>query len=274
MNQVHENCVIGIKKLTTSDLGFAKNGITHIGLFKNTFNFLDISKRKPLLSTLIYQNNTYDLVSIFDPITRKNGKLEAPKIRKGDDLELYVNNISMNSVTRMIREIAARNKDAEWYLLWFGFDTEELIYLLFEGNSVDYISITNIVGNIGGRKIKIGNDVKEFSTLFQFLNNKVEAVNFEYYEELEIASISETKHRRERAKILENILKKKLTEFLDSSVLNSLRRVLPAELNTIYIKNYSTDLINQTMIGDENLFKQLSTTSNNLEPKINESKGN
>jgi len=93
-------------------------------------------------------------------------------------------------------------------------------------------------------------------------------------EELEIASISETKRRRERAKILENILKKKLTEFLDSSVLYSLRRVLPAELNTIYIKNYSTDLINQTMIGDENLFKQLSTTSNNLEPKINESKGN
>jgi ATP-dependent RNA helicase DHX34 len=107
--------------------------------------------------------------------------------------------------------------------------------------------------------------LEERSKLFVNLNDK------DNDEELEFSSISETKRRKERAKILENILKKKLTEFLDSSVLYSLRRVLPAELNTIYIKNYVTDT-NQN-IGDEKLFKQLSATSNNLEPKINESKG-
>ena len=44
--------------------------------------------------------------------------------------------------------------------------------------------------------------------------------------------------RRTRAKRLERLLKKKLSEFLDSSVLYALRRVLPAELNTIYVKQF------------------------------------
>jgi hypothetical protein len=37
---------------------------------------------------------------------------------------------------------------------------------------------------------------------------------------------------------LERLLKKKLSEFLDSSVLYAMRRVLPAELSTVYIKNF------------------------------------
>lgn len=83
------------------------------------------------------------------------------------------------------------------------------------------------------------------------------------------SSIDESNRRKERAKILENILKKKLTEFLDSSLLYSLRRVLPAELNTIYIKNYNSE--NQNI--ENEILKQLSSTSNNEQPIINEAKG-
>jgi hypothetical protein len=46
---------------------------------------------------------------------------------------------------------------------------------------------------------------------------------------------------KERAKSLERLLKKKLSEFLDSSVLYSMRRILPAELATIYVKNFQKE---------------------------------
>lgn len=47
--------------------------------------------------------------------------------------------------------------------------------------------------------------------------------------------------RKMRARKLERLLKKKLSEFLDSTVLYSLRRVLPAELNTTYVKQFSAE---------------------------------
>ena len=47
---------------------------------------------------------------------------------------------------------------------------------------------------------------------------------------------------KERAKCLERLLKKKLSEFTDSSLLYSMRRVLPAELSTIFVKNFSQDV--------------------------------
>lgn len=88
-------------------------------------------------------------------------------------------------------------------------------------------------------------------------------------EPLDYSSIDESNRRKEKAKILENILKKKLSEFLDSSVLYSLRRVLPAELNTIYVKNYNT----KTESTENELLKQLSATSNTEKPVLNETKG-
>jgi len=45
--------------------------------------------------------------------------------------------------------------------------------------------------------------------------------------------------RKRKSDKLEKLLKTKLTEFLDSSVLYSLRRVLPAELNTVYVKQFA-----------------------------------
>lgn len=50
--------------------------------------------------------------------------------------------------------------------------------------------------------------------------------------------MSNREEMQERARHLERLLKKKLSEFLDSSVLYAMRRVLPAELNTIYVKNF------------------------------------
>lgn len=75
---------------------------------------------------------------------------------------------------------------------------------------------------------------------------------------------------KERAKKLEKILKKKLSEFLDSSVMYSIRRVLPAEVNKMFIKNYQTESnnIDESKIQPE-FKKHLDTNEND----VNEIKG-
>lgn len=110
--------------------------------------------------------------------------------------------------------------------------------------------------------------LQERSKLFVNVND-VEDKDKE--QERDYSQIDESNRRKERAKILENILKKKLSEFLDSSILYSLRRVLPAELNTIYIKNYKSETDSSN--AENTLLKSLSVNSNNPQPKINESKG-
>ena len=55
------------------------------------------------------------------------------------------------------------------------------------------------------------------------------------------AETSSREEIHERARNLERLLKKKLSEFLDSSILYAVRRVLPAELNNIYVKNFAKD---------------------------------
>lgn len=50
-----------------------------------------------------------------------------------------------------------------------------------------------------------------------------------------------SRSNKERAKCLERLLKKKLSEFTDSSLLYSMRRVLPAELSTIFVKNFTKE---------------------------------
>lgn len=186
VNKVHKNSVIGIKKLTPSDLGFADNGVTHIGLFNKTLDFLDFEEHQILASQLIFNNTTYDLLSLLDYIEREDGRFDAPKIRKGQEQELYIGKQRINSVVRQVRELANQNQD--WYLLWLGLDSNELVFLLFQENSSDLQNIENIVGVIGGRKIQVDNTKPEFGNLVEFLNNKIESVNIEYYEELEIAS--------------------------------------------------------------------------------------
>jgi len=81
---------------------------------------------------------------------------------------------------------------------------------------------------------------------------------------------------RERARCLEKVLRRKLSEFLDSSVLYSLRRVLPAELSKVFIKQYQKEEPTSNQV-DVNLLKEelrqhLSEKCSDA-AKINETKG-
>ena len=63
-----------------------------------------------------------------------------------------------------------------------------------------------------------------------------------------------------------------MTEFLDSSVLYSLRRVLPAELNTVYVKQFETSLDKTPdELGASEFLKSVAAKSEKCE--MNEVKG-
>lgn len=187
VNQVHKESVIGIKKLSEADLGTSStSNQTHIGLFDGTLSFLT-EEHQTISSQLIYQNRVFDLLSLLDYIKNPDGTYRSPKIRKGNESELIVGELRVNSVVREIRDIIQISPNVDWYLLWLGLDTNELVFLLFQKGSSDFYEISNIVGNIGVRK-QIDNTSNEFRPLVTYLNNKIESVNIEYYEELEIAS--------------------------------------------------------------------------------------
>jgi hypothetical protein len=66
-----------------------------------------------------------------------------------------------------------------------------------------------------------------------------------------------------RLENLTKMLKNKLTEFLDCDILYSLRRVLPAELKTIFIKNYSNQTHNTNEV-DSKVLDKFSNVKENM----------
>ena len=150
-----------------------------------TLNFLD-ARPQILSSQLIYRNRTIDLLAILDFIQNPDGTYRSPKIRLGHEWELNQTGVRVNSVVREIREIT-QTAQTDWYLLWFGLDTNELIFFLFNATSQEFNDVQAITGAINNRK-QISSSSTEFSQLINYLNEKVENVNLEYYQELEIAS--------------------------------------------------------------------------------------
>jgi hypothetical protein len=187
VNQVHRDSAIGIKKLSEADLGISlTSNQTHIGLFDGTLSFLS-EEHQTISSQLIYQSSVFDLLSLLDYIKNPDGSYRSPKIRLGNESELLVEEIKINSVVREIRNIIQVSPNEDWFLLWLGLDTNELVFLLFKNGTTDFNEISNIIGNIGTRK-QIDNTSNQFRPLVTYLNDKIELVNIEYYEELEIAS--------------------------------------------------------------------------------------
>lgn len=188
INQIHPASVIGIKKLSEPDLGTKlSSNQTHIGLYENTLNFID-SEHEVISSQLIYDDRAIELLSLLDYIQNPDGTFRSPKIRLGSENELYINGNFINSVVREIRGIVQNiNPNGDWFLLWLGLDTEELVFLLFESDSADFDNINQIVDGIGSSK-RIANNQPAFASLVDFLNSKINTLNLEYYEELEIAS--------------------------------------------------------------------------------------
>lgn len=177
--ELHDEKIIGYKKLTNADLGLCGSHQTHIGLLDGIFTFLTDSAIEES-SILIYENDCQILDVYFDRITRKNGTIECPKIRKGGH-----NIISMVTV---IRDIVRQNIEnyKNWYLIWFGLKSKQLVFMLLHENSTGYNDLKKYGLKFSKKSYRITAETYEYNKLSTYIENFLNTSSKKIIKELEI----------------------------------------------------------------------------------------
>jgi hypothetical protein len=99
-------------------------------------------------------------------IQRENGRFDAPKIRKG-----FVG----DSIVDEIRKLSLNDPGYDWYLVWFGFRNNELIFWLIRDESEDY----NIFSHLLSSKMRVYYSFqKEFNQIIDIIEKKLNHVSF------------------------------------------------------------------------------------------------
>lgn len=186
--KINRNAKIGWKQLTRPDLGLSStSNLTHIGLYKNTLQFLN-EEHKTGTSKLIYKGQIFELLSILDFITRADGRIDAPKIRMGRRQDLNIEGEIFSSVTKKIWDIVREeNVENNWYLIWFGLASSELVFYLIEENSEEFNKLKEIIINFGNNSGGIVSVYDEnFSQLILYLESIIDYLAVDYIKKLEL----------------------------------------------------------------------------------------
>ena len=175
--EVHSEKKIGFKKLSPNDLGLKESGHqTHIGLYQHVLDFLP-DNHVEKAAILIYDDYCEILNCDYGKINRSTGKMEAPNIKSGARNE--------HTIVNQIREFASLKPTCEWYLVWFGLQSEELVFWLISSDSEDFQHASNIFPT--QNKVYDENSAS-FSLAIDFLEKKVNGVSIKLQEEIEVAS--------------------------------------------------------------------------------------
>lgn len=195
--EVHSEKKIGFKKLSPNDLGFKKTGHqTHIGLYQHILDFLP-DNHVEKAAILIYADYCEILNCDYGKINRSTGKMEAPNIKSGARNE--------KTIVNQIRDFASKKQGCEWYLVWFGLQSEELVFWLMSSGSEDYQYASKIFPTVN--KVYDENSAS-FSLAIDFLEKKVNGVSVKLQEDIEVASQTGKQIRKykkqdiEKAKLL------------------------------------------------------------------------
>lgn len=179
--ELHDEKKIGYKQLSPADLGMSPNSHqTHIGLAESVLTFLSDRDTVSEDSIFIYEDKFEYIDAYFDRIENPDGTFRSPKIRIGDR--------GCVSIVSTIRGIVQMfDKDAKWYLVWFGLKNSKIVFFLFNNSSVDYSSFTELGLNldIKGTKSVDGSDVIYYH-LMCYIEQKINSNGEEVLKELEI----------------------------------------------------------------------------------------
>lgn len=181
--ELNDEKIIGYKKLSDADLGIsAKSHQTHIGLSESVLTFLDDRDELGEESIFIYKNDFTYIDAYFDRIENPDGTFRSPKIRKGDRNAV--------SIVNTIRDIVVSEDNTikhNWYLFWFGLKNDKLVFFLFSDSSDDYKVITSFGLSLDKTGTKsINKDSSIFSSLTNYIENKINSNGEEVLKELEI----------------------------------------------------------------------------------------
>lgn len=180
--ELNEENKIGYKELTNADLGKSNSsGQTHIGLFQDTLTFLPDSIEKPN-AMVIYNESLEYLTAYFDRIETPEKTYRSPKIRTGG--------VNAVSVVSFIRDRAREyDNETKWYLFWFGLKSTQLVFFLFNSNSVEFKRITEMGVNLNKDKAKgrLKPSDTTFASVIKYLEQIVNNSGQEIIQELEVA---------------------------------------------------------------------------------------
>jgi len=167
----HKNAVIGIKKLSSADLGRSdKSHQTHIGLFENTLICID-NLHLIDFCYLVNEKETKKLLCLLDYIENPDGTYRSPKIRKGGNEELTFEGQNLNSVVREIRKVVGKSGgDKDWYLLWFATNNQHLVFVLIEFRSELFDLLSTKLDGINQRQ-QFDSGQESFFKIFSQLNH-------------------------------------------------------------------------------------------------------
>lgn len=175
--KLHNEGRIGFKKLTRSDLGLDNNHVTHIGLLGDVLTFLP--NDDVIRSGLLIYDDYCDILNFyFDRILRDGGDYNSPKIKSGNDRN--------NSIVVKIREIAKTDPNSNWFLIWFGLESEEVVFWLVKdgSNDYDYAKIFFYKDKAVFKK-----DLHLFKNLEHYLLERINFNSIEMQKDIEVKSL-------------------------------------------------------------------------------------
>jgi len=168
---------IGYKHLTKTDLGLKDtNNVTHIGLLNDVLTFL--ADKDVVKSAMLIYNDYCDILSCsFDRIRRNYGKNNSPKIKKGGR--------EKDNIVNKIREFAKEKPNSDWLLVWFGLDSEEMVFWLIGDNTNDSLFANGLFPKKRGI---INAKSPGFSVIVDYLTKKINLVSENLQMDLEVIS--------------------------------------------------------------------------------------
>ncbi|MCU0104995.1 DUF3883 domain-containing protein [Acholeplasma vituli] len=179
---LHNEKRIGYKVLSKADLGMTSGGTshqTHIGLFGDVLTFLP-NNYEADDSLVIYNKKATNLNISFDRIMNPDGTFRSPKIRSGG--------IGTISVLAFIRSQAQSLPDSiNWYLIWFGLQSEQTVFFLLNDQSVEYDEVKRLGVPLGSvRSGRLVSSDLGFAKLVTYLESIVDASEDTTLRELEV----------------------------------------------------------------------------------------
>jgi len=172
--KLHSEHKIGYKRLSPADLGKGTSHQTHIGLYGDVLNFLPSTD--VVQTAMLICDDYCDIIDCyFDRIENPDGTFRSPKIRLGNT----------DSVVRHIRDFASKDANAEWYLVWFGLDSQELVFMLIKNASPDYEALSRYLSS--ARQV-IDDTHPAFTAILRLIEQKIDMVSSDLQEELEIVA--------------------------------------------------------------------------------------
>ena len=160
---------IGIKKIRESEIGNKSSHATHIGLFENIFT--NRQKHQILKCNIHFARNIYKTVGFIDFIERQDGSLNAPKLRKGTEEDIYeIAGITYDSAFVKLQEIFHSMKDEQnWYIIFQQNNKDELDFYLMAEASHEFILLNSIFEDSFKRK-EITQDNNKYEEIVSYIN--------------------------------------------------------------------------------------------------------